>query len=153
MNVEGKIFAVKGGVSLLDMGLSGAASFIQKFQMDVKNLTGILNFENKTPTVVEFEKTTFIFNASSIDNAGDKDGLIEFNSLITPHATMRNDTDLNIRADYTLDALSANLKVAGLKVFNDSLIHLTGNLVNTSVDVFDQTFDMGFTPQGFNMAA
>ncbi len=162
-DTSGEYIKYSMGINLLDAGITGALKFIQQFQMDVKNLSGTLNFENHTINNLNFDQTTTILDASTLDV--NHDNVIDYNALITPHADMSNNTDLGASLGYNITALSAHASATAYvdlgwlgsvsASVNESigpLVQLTGTS-NTSVDLFNNSFDMGFAAHGFALSA
>jgi hypothetical protein len=135
----------KGTLELLDLDLSGGLNFLQKFVLQAGDLTGQIRFDEDNSTqAFSFATGLQINNASSHDV--DMDGSIDFTLLLTPGATLDNETDLgfNVGAAFKALTLSGSYDVgvdSGSFSFGP-LINLSGNETIATVDVYDNTFNL-----------
>ena len=88
---------------LADLDLSFGMNFLQQFAMAVTDLTGTITFEDGSSQPFDFDTDIELTNASSHDT--DHDGSIGYGLLLTPSATLANNTDLGFNFGVQFDVL------------------------------------------------
>lgn len=138
---------VWGSLDLIDFDIFGGASIQQKFLMDEQQLTGVLHFEDGSSQTFQMGEDIKIANASQIDLHGDADGTVEYQLELVPTVSLSNRTDLLVDLDFSYDIL----KLAGgydvgfdSGSLNETAYHLGGALVNTAINLHDETSSLHF---------
>ena len=88
---------------LADLDLFFGMNFLQQFAMAVTDLTGTITFEDGSSQPFDFDTDIELTNASSHDT--DHDGSIDYDLLLTPSATLANNTDLGFNFGVQFDVL------------------------------------------------
>jgi len=142
MKLELDLGLVWGSLDLIDFDIFGGASIQQKFLMDEQKLTGVLHFEDGSTQTFQMGEDIKIANASQIDLHGDADGTVEYQLELVPTVNLSNRTDLLVDLDFSYDLL----KLAGgydvgfsSGSLNETAYHLGGALVNTAINLHDET--------------
>lgn len=148
---------VYANLDLLDVDVVGGLNFLQQFDMAMGDLVGVLSFEDGSSQIFEIGDSLPIHDASSIDAAGDADGVVEFVFDLAPRADLTNDTELgfNIGANVSVFSveLGYDIGIASDSVTLGPLAGFGGTLPVGSVSVFDQTFALNFGNESFAFAA
>lgn len=138
---------VWGSLDLIDFDIFGGASIQQQFLMDEQQLTGLLHFEDGSTQTFQMGEDIKIANASQIDLHGDADGTVEYQLELVPTVNLSNRTDLLVDLDFSYDLL----KLAGgydvgfdSGSLNETAYHLGGALVNTVINLHDETASLHF---------
>ncbi len=99
---------------LLDVDVFGGMNFIQDFELDYGELTGLLVFEDDSSQLFTIGDTLLIDNASLIDLGGNNDGVVDFEFIIAPTADLTNDTQLgfNIGVDISVFEVEVGYNVS-----------------------------------------
>jgi hypothetical protein len=138
---------------LADLDLSFGMNFLQQFAMAVTDLSGTITFEDASSQPFDFDTDIELTNASSHD--ADHNGSIDYHLLLTPSATLANNTDLgfNFGVQFDVLKLSGSLAVTG-DSFSLGPVFSVGTTVPLgSVDIYDNTFALNYASQDFLLAA
>jgi Big-like domain-containing protein len=140
---------------LADLDLSFGMNFLQQFAMAVTNLTGTITFEDGSSQLFDFNTDIELTNASSHDV--NHDGSIGYDLLLTPSATLANDTNLgfNFGVQFDVLKLSGSYELLGAgDSFSLGPVFSAGTTVPLgSVDIYDNTFAVNYASQDFLLAA
>ena len=147
---------------LLDVDVFGGMNFIQDFELDYGELTGLLVFEDTSSQLFTIGDSLLIDNASLIDLGGNNDGIVDFEFIIAPTADLTNDTQLGFNIGVDISVFEVELgydvsinnpvsDIAGPDSFgfsdSVSIGPLTGfdaTLPLGDVTVFEDTFALNF---------
>ena len=123
--------------------------------MAVTDLTGTITFEDGSSQPFDFDTDIELTNASSHD--ANNDGFIGYDLLLTPSATLANNTDLgfNFGVQFDVLKLSGSYELLGVgDSFSLGPVFSVGDTVPLgSVDIYDNTFALNYASQDFLLAA
>ena len=131
--------------ALIDTHLQGGLNFLQAFTLASGGLKGKIIFENNDWKPFEFGDDLLLEDASSFD--ADGDGAIEFRFDFTPDASLRNETDLGFNVGFTLELLD------NIPVIDEPIFDTSGKASVASLDLFDETFNLAFNNQQYDLVA
>jgi len=142
-------------LELADLDLSLGLNFLQEFAMAVNSLTGTITFEDGTSQAFDFDHDIDLTNASSHD--ANHNGSITYDLLLTPNATLDNNTDLGFNFGVSFDVLklsgSYDIVVDSGSFQLGPLSHAGTDIPLGSVDIYDNTFALNYASQDFLFAA
>jgi hypothetical protein len=130
---------------LFDLDINAGANLIQEFVLDALNLGGTLKFENnQTLNFVLGGAIPIVRNASSLDGP-DTNDTIDFSLVMTPHATLDNETSVGLNVGGQLGLLK------NIPVIDDSLFDEGLTIPIASIPVFDtDPFALNFNAQTYD---
>lgn len=149
------IGVASGRLDLIDADIGLGLNFLQDFAMAVNSLSATIFYENGASSAFTFGSDITLANASTYD--ADNDGVVEFELVVDPQATLTNSTDLGFNFNWNFDLL----RLSGeYDVVFDSgsfdtgaAVDLGGTIPIASVPVFDSTFALDFASENFLFGA
>jgi hypothetical protein len=142
-------------LEVADLDLSFGMNFLQQFAMAVTDLTGTITFEDGNSQPFDFDTDIELTNASSHD--ANHDGSIASDLLLTPSATLANNTDLGFNFGVQFDVLKLSGHydiIVASDDFSFGPVFSVGDTVPLgSVDIYDKTFALNYASQDFLLAA
>lgn len=142
---------------LLNVVLSAGLNFLQQFEMDMGDIVGLLEFEDGSSQLFTFGDSLQIEGASTIDDAGDNDGIVEFTFSVAPLSSLTNSTDLGFNVGVNISLLSIELgydiEIASDSITLGPLASFGAVVPVASIEVYNDTFDLAYTSQQFAFGA
>jgi len=141
---------------LADLDLFAGMNFLQQFKMEMNDLAGTITFEDGTSQPFDFDHDIELTNAAAHDT--NHDGSIAYDLLLTPSATLTNNTDLGFNFGVQFDVLKLSGSYDLLGIGGDSFslgpVFSTGTTVPLgSVDIYDNTFALNYASQDLPLFA
>jgi len=142
---------------LLNVVLSAGLNFLQQFEMDMGDILGLLEFEDGSSRYFTFGESLQLEGASTIDAAGDNDGIVEFTFSVAPLSHLTNSTDLGFNVGVDISLLSLELGY-DFEIWSDSttlgpLASFGAVVPVASIEVFNQAFELSYVAQQFTFGA
>jgi hypothetical protein len=125
--------------------------------MDMGDIVGTLLFEDGSSQLFTFGDSLQIEGASTIDDGGDDDGIVEFTFSVAPLSSLTNSTDLGFNVGVEISLLSIELGY-DIAIASDSttlgpLASFGAVVPVASIEVYNDTFDLAYTSQQFAFGA
>ncbi|SNS60650.1 Ig-like domain-containing protein [Tropicimonas sediminicola] len=163
LDILGGLFYAE--LDILNVYANAGINLLQEFEMAMGDLVGLVTFEDGSSTAFTIGDSLQLSDASSIDEGGDDDGMVEFEFTVISESELSNLTELGFNVGGGVDILSveagydASFTFFGETVgFSDSvgfgpLASYDFSVPVGDIDVFDDTFDLAFGEETFSTFA
>ena len=136
------IEVASGGADLAYFDLHAGMNFIQDFLLTINSLVGTLTWEDGSSQAFSFDQDILLTTASAKD--ANKDGSISYTLVLTPDASLLNETSIGFNFGYEFGALRV-YGTSDLGSFQlGPLFSVEDEFPIASVEVYATEFDFNF---------
>ena len=134
--------------TFLEVVLSAGLNFLQSFELDLGDLSGMISFEDGSSMDYTIGDSLTLTDASAIDLAGNGDGDIDFSFELSPEATLANETALGFNLGVLITLFEVAVEVDLLVDSYEATLGPAWEYDETfpiaDITVFNDTFDFSF---------